>query len=174
MSKSIIVATALVLATCTPATSAPTAKPDVKAPELLATSSAAVELGPKAVITTLALREVELGGRHLYLNFEDITGTASTSYGVYLDVAPGTTDFEAQHVLFVGTLSMYGVREATRDGQKGVTYVHDVTSVVANLQSTKGWDPKTLSVTIVPIGDAAPTTKATIRTVRLFAADQPK
>jgi tyrosinase len=95
------------------------------------------------------------GGGRTFLRIEGITGTtAAPAYHVYVNVPSG--EAPADHPeLRAGTLSTFGVPEASRrtelhDGT-GLTKVFDITAVRDALVEQGRWDPARLTVSFRPL-----------------------
>lgn len=97
--------------------------------------------------------EAAASPRRAYLNIENVTGTGTTTYRVYLNL-PADADPHTHEDQFVGIVSTFGVREASRRDEEqtgsGLNYALEVTDVIQRLSERGDWDPKSLRVTFVP------------------------
>ena len=99
-----------------------------------------------------ALADAGPGAGRVYLNVENIVGTDNTaSYRVYINTPEGQPPSK-EH--YAGLLPMFGVAEASRDGDQhggsGLTQVLDITDLVNRLKGANTWRPDDLKVTFVP------------------------
>lgn len=138
---------------------------DETPPQLIGATSGPVELDggrAKTSVSLRGLRRATPGRRGLaaqpapriFLSIENIVSEGpSLPYRVYLNVPDGF-DPDQYEDHFVGTLPMFGVRDATREdgthGGSGLSYVFDVTDVVKKLGVNAVETP--LDVDFVPKG----------------------
>lgn len=114
-----------------------------------------------AALETLAVARETAPGRVL-LNLENVRGTAdATALRVYLGLPDGAAPEEHPERL-AGSIGLFGVKQASDpDGDhagQGITYVLDVSHVIASLNVSGSLSDIALPVTIVPnrpVSDAA-------------------
>lgn len=91
--------------------------------------------------------------RKAYLNIENVTGTGSSTYRVYVNLPPDANPRDHED-RFAGLLSTFGVKEASRRDAEhsgsGRRFSMEVTDLIQRLSQQKNWDPKSLKVTFVP------------------------
>ena len=90
----------------------------------------------------------------IYLNIENITGSASTrGYDVYLNVPAGERA-EAHPQLRIGRIPLFGLEEASRPESahagNGLKFAFRIGSVVRRLRSDNAWNPNDVRVSFVP------------------------
>jgi tyrosinase len=92
-----------------------------------------------------------------YLRVEDIVGTspAVPGYDVFVNLPEGES--AADHPeLRAGGIASFGIPEASQPdaehGGNGLTDVFEITELVANLFGGEDWDPRAITVTVVPVG----------------------
>jgi tyrosinase len=115
--------------------------------------------------------------RRVYLKVENVRGKelAAANYLVYVNLPPGE-DPAAHEDRRVGQVTMFGVREASEEGDEehsgsGLTFSYDITGLVQRLQDTEGWDPERLRVTFTPVfADAEQGGDVSVGRVSLFYA----
>jgi tyrosinase len=101
--------------------------------------------------------------KRLFLNLENITSNGRVPvYDVYLNVPEADADPSGHSALLAGSLPMFGVVEATRSSNKhagsGLTYVLEITDLVADLKRQNRWNPANLAVTFkshAPVPDSS-------------------
>ncbi len=115
------------------------------APTLLeggrAVASVSIAHPTKALLSTLTEAR-RIAPPRLFLNVENIVSTSSaTPYRVYLNV-PDDFDPAEYRDHFVGTLPMFGIREATQSsgehGGSGLSYTFDITGVAGRVGGEDG------------------------------------
>ena len=156
----------------------PAHPPEVVGASLAPTALAAAPVTEHVAIhppVSPALRATAVGepARRTYLNLEHITATGrAPRYGVYLNLPDGAADPHAHQTLFAGTLPMFGVAEASRSkdphGGGGLSYVLDVTDLVARLKAEGTWDPERLHVTFAPMTPGAASGGVKVGRVSLY------
>lgn len=138
---------------------------DETPPKLIGATSGPVELDGGRATASVSLRGVRKPGAgmrglapqqapRIFLSIENIVSEGpSLPYRVYLNV-PDDFDPDQYPDNFVGTLPMFGVRDASREdgihGGSGLSYVFDVTDVVKTLGVNALETP--LDVAFVPKG----------------------
>jgi tyrosinase len=111
--------------------------------------------------------------KRLFLNLENITSSGRVpAYDVYINVPGGNADPAAHAALLAGSLPMFGIVEATRSSDKhagsGLTYVLEITDLVADLKRQNRWNPANLSVTFKPHIPGAADSNVTVGRISLF------
>ena len=107
------------------------------------TLTAAPAFGEVSFLNAL---EFDAKPRRLLLELRgiDYDGPPSVGYDVYVNL-PKSTAPDPQSIYFVGTLSLFGVKHGTHHDEPAVQRF-DITGIARR----EGFDPKQLSVTIVP------------------------
>lgn len=138
---------------------------DMAIPEMIGATARPIDLTAQPVVVSLpvtaatgpAQRTAAAPGgasARVFLNIENITGTAAgTTYQVYVNVPRGE-DPLAHPELFAGLLPLFGLAEATRGDQDhpgdGLHYSLDVTDIVRQLATGAGLGQNALELTFVP------------------------
>ena len=155
--------------------------------EMVGASSAPTTLGAGSVVEHIDLAEPTgpvahvagagaaapgASGRHVYLHLENVRAPSrAPSYAVYVNLPQGA-DPGAHEENYAGLLSMFGVAEASRasseHGGGGLTYVLDITDLVARLAAAGTWDPKTIHVSFVLADDDKPVSGVTVGRVSVY------
>jgi tyrosinase len=92
--------------------------------------------------------------RRVFLNVENLTSdTPAPLFDVYLNVPPGDHP-EKRDDLYVGSLALFGLVQASRvrrnHPDNGLTVNLDVTETFHRLAAAPDWDAKTLHVSFIP------------------------
>ncbi|WP_283150106.1 tyrosinase family protein [Silvimonas soli] len=138
-------------------------------------STAQVALQPVPTVRGAALTSAP-APTQVYLNLENITGVGRPgAYAVYLNMPVAAASPSQSDPHFAGTLPMFGLGVASstdllHEGS-GLTYVLDVTHVVAGLKAQGHWDPSTLNVTFVPLRPTGQTPKVQVGRISLYYGD---
>ena len=109
-----------------------------------------------------------------YLLLENVTGTkiGAGGYEVHINVPAGVESAGAHPDHRAGHIALFGVREATRGGEKhtgsGLTFTLDITDLVEKLAADGKLDPKTLRVTFTPDDQRAEASDVRVGRVSLY------
>lgn len=107
----------------------------------------------------------------VFLNLENVSGLMdAVVFKVY--VGPPGTDPTGKPEYLAGSVGLFGVSEATADdgphGGDGLTYVLDVTRIVAAMHANQDLDAGQIDVRIVPVQPVPPEAQIKIGRVGLF------
>lgn len=133
-------------------------------PEMIGASEQPVPLAtaPSYVDVTVVeptLRGPALRGENavprMFLRVENVQGRlpAAPGYAVYVNLPEGANP-AAHPERRVGTVSTFGVREASGGGEHGgdgLTFAFDITDVAQRLQREGDWEPRRLRITFTPL-----------------------
>jgi len=109
-----------------------------------------------------------------YLRLENVTGTkiSAGGYEVHVNVPAGAESAGGHPDHRAGHIALFGVREATRGGEKhtgsGLTFTLDITDLVDKLAADGKLDPQTLRVTFTPDDQRAAASDVRVGRVSLY------